>query len=113
MGIRDAQPNNAFESGRPIVWSAGSMVVRIDSRHISSLFTRRTAGINELRERLEREFPTKLVDVGRRFALCGEPAFRALTAYYYALTQADIERGLSRLRSIADPRCWFVRGAIP
>ncbi len=47
------------------------------------------AGINELRERLKQEFPAKVIDIGRRFVLCGEPAFRALTAYYHALTQAE------------------------
>jgi hypothetical protein len=47
------------------------------------------AGINELRARLKREFPEKATEIGRRFVLSGEPAFRALTAYYHALTQAE------------------------
>jgi len=47
------------------------------------------AGINELRESLKREFPAKVIEIGRRFVLRGEPAFRALTAYYHTLTQAE------------------------
>jgi hypothetical protein len=47
------------------------------------------AGINEYREQLRAQFPSMVVPVGRRFVLQGEPAWRALAAYYQALTAAE------------------------
>ena len=43
-------------------------------------------GINELREQLRQQFPTKVVPVGKHFVLTGEAAYRALSAYYQALS---------------------------
>ena len=60
------------------------------------------AGINERREQLRQEFPTKAIPVGQRFVLAGEAAFLALAAYYQALisceTSADNFRAYSNER---------------
>ena len=47
------------------------------------------AGINELRESLSRDFPEKVIPVGKRFVLQGEPAFIALTGYHHAMAQVE------------------------
>jgi hypothetical protein len=47
------------------------------------------AGINELRERLAHDFPTKVVTFGQRYVLTGEPAFIALTAYHHGIADAE------------------------
>jgi hypothetical protein len=47
------------------------------------------AGINEFRAKLKQAFSANVIDIGRHFILSGEPAFRALTAYYQALTETD------------------------
>jgi hypothetical protein len=44
------------------------------------------AGINHYRLRLREEYPAESVAVGRHFVLWGEPAWRALNAYYGALS---------------------------
>jgi len=47
------------------------------------------AGINEYREQLRKQHPSKVVTVGKRFVLVGEPAWLALAAYYQALIAAE------------------------
>lgn len=47
------------------------------------------AGINERREELKLRFPDKVIPVGKRFVLTGEPAFQALAAYYQSLVTCE------------------------
>ena len=60
------------------------------------------AGINERREQLRQEFPSKAIPVGQHFVLAGEAAYLALAAYYQALiiceTLTDDFRAYARER---------------
>jgi hypothetical protein len=47
------------------------------------------ADINEYREQLRTQFPDMVIPVGRRYILQGEPAWRALAAYYQAVAAAE------------------------
>lgn len=47
-----------------------------------------SAEINDYREQLRQQFPERATLVGKYFVLDGEPAFRALSAYYHAMQNA-------------------------
>jgi len=59
-------------------------------------------GVNERREQLRRQFPERVVQVGKRFVLTGQPAWLALAAYYQALmaseSLSDDMRGYAKQR---------------
>lgn len=44
------------------------------------------AGVNDRREQLRQEMPTKVLPVGKRFVLTGEAAYQALSGYYLGLS---------------------------
>lgn len=46
-------------------------------------------GIVERREQLRRQFPAKVISIGRRFVLTGDAAWTALAGYYKALVLAE------------------------
>ena len=45
--------------------------------------------INERRDQLRKQFPDKVMAVGKRFVLMGEPAWLALAAYYQAVVGCE------------------------
>ena len=47
------------------------------------------SGISDLREQLRSDHPELAINVGKRFILSGEAAYKALGAYYSALIQND------------------------
>ena len=44
------------------------------------------AGVNDRREQLRQEMPTKVLPVGKRFVLTGEAAYQALGGHYLGLS---------------------------
>lgn len=59
------------------------------------------AGVNDRREQLRQEMPTKVLPVGKRFVLTGEAAYQALGGCYHGLSlkalQDDV-RGYAKER---------------